>query len=77
MEIKLPIFRQKYVEETPDCARWFLFGNRGNNVDISNGKCDVFIDVPLGTAINIINIRDKFVNELSKELELDWLNRGS
>jgi len=64
--------REKYLDETPMFANWFVFGTStdGKSVDLSNGTDDVMVNVPLEKAEKIIQARDAFCKILREELAL-------
>jgi hypothetical protein len=61
--------REKYIDASVG-GDWFIFGeHEDGSVDISNGTSDVFIEVPLEKALNLLAIRSKFLEELYRELK--------
>lgn len=59
--------KEKYVEERVGC--WMIFGEYENgNVDVSNGHGDIFCNLPRDAAEKIIELQNKFYQELVKIL---------
>ena len=62
--------RQKYLEETPELRRWFIFGESpdGTTVDVADGERDVLTSVPRRMAEGIIAARDAFLDTVMDHL---------
>lgn len=64
--------REKYLDETPMLAGWFVFGTSedGSHVDLSDGNDDVMVKVPIAKAHRILVARDAFCKAIREELAL-------
>lgn len=62
-------WREKYVDETPRLARWFIFGQfLDGTVGITDADTSIFDRVPRDVAERIIAARDVFCDAIVKEL---------
>jgi len=64
--------REKYLDETPMFANWFVFGTSSDGafVDLADGMNDVITKLPIQKAEKIIQARDAFCKVLREELAL-------